>query len=224
MSRSAFDIIGPSMVGPSSSHTAGAVRIGRMARAIADFPFTEVAIGLHGSFAATGKGHATDCGLAAGLLAMAPDDERIKNALELAKQSGLALTFEGVDLGENFHPNTARLVLHSESGHRHEVVASSVGGGAIEVVRVDDFEVSFHGTLDTLVLWHLDKPGFLAKVTAILACVEANIATIQTSRKRRHTEALTVIEIDAPPPDDVLSVMKRIDGVSEIRCVNKLEA
>ncbi|MEO6052954.1 MAG: L-serine ammonia-lyase, iron-sulfur-dependent subunit beta [Chthoniobacterales bacterium] len=223
MTRSAFDIIGPSMVGPSSSHTAGAVRIGRMAKSIADSPLKTAAIALHGSFAATGKGHATDCGLVAGLLTMAPDDERIKDAIEIAQQKGLSVSFEAADLGEEFHPNTARLTLHSETGNTHEVIASSVGGGAIEIVRVDNFEVCFNGNLDTLVLWHLDKPGFLAKVTAILACVEANIATIQTSRKRRHTEALTVIEIDAPPPDDVLSVMSRIDGVSEIRCVNKLE-
>lgn len=224
MTRSAFDIIGPSMVGPSSSHTAGAVRIGRVSRAIAGFAVSKVEIGLHGSFAATGKGHATDRGLLAGLLDMAPDDERIKNALEIANQQGMDIALSGVDLGEKFHANTARLQLQSSSGQTCEVIASSVGGGSIEVVQVDGFEVSFTGSLDTLILWHLDKPGFLAKTTAILACVEANIATIRTSRKRRHTEALTVIEIDALPPDDVLSVMRRIGGVSELRCVIKREA
>ncbi|MEX1118286.1 MAG: L-serine ammonia-lyase, iron-sulfur-dependent subunit beta [Terrimicrobiaceae bacterium] len=216
MPHSAFDIIGPSMIGPSSSHTAGAVRIGLVARALLDSPLQDAVIELHGSFAATGKGHATDRALVAGLLGFAPDDERLKDSLDLVKAEGISVGFSHVDLGEEAHPNTARIRLTGTDQTSHSLTAASIGGGTIEVQEVDGFQTSFGGQLETLILWHLDKPGFLAKVTALLACVEANIATIRTSRQTRGHEALTVLEVDAPLPSDCLSLLARIAAVRRV--------
>jgi L-serine dehydratase len=180
------------------------------------------AIGLHGSFAATGTGHATDRALVAGLLGMAPDDERIKDSMGLAAERGFQFEFSKVDLGEEAHPNSARIETCAADGEHHVVVGSSVGGGMIELREVDGYATSFQGQLETLLLWHEDKSGFLAKVTALLACVEANIATIRTSRHGRGAEALTVIEVDAPLPDDCLALLERIASTRRVRHISRL--
>jgi len=214
---SVFEIIGPPMVGPSSSHTAGAVRIGLLARLILGEAPIKTKIGLHGSFAATGKGHATDRGIVAGLLGWNPDDERIKEALILAEQAGLAVEFEMIDLGEAAHPNSAQIELIDASGERMELVAASVGGGSVEVTQIDRFSTLLTGTLDVLAIWHQDRPGFLAHVTAVLACVASNIATIRTSRRHRGADALTVIELDAVPHPEVGALLQKMDHVEKLR-------
>jgi L-serine dehydratase len=219
---SAFEIIGPVMVGPSSSHTAGAVRIGLAARGLSTGHLARGLIGLHGSFAATGRGHATDRALVAGLIGMAPDDERIKDSFAVAEASGFSFEIGEADLGDDAHPNSVRLETVSVGGETHSVVAASVGGGMIEVREVDGYATSFCGQLETLVFWHADKPGFLAKVTALLACVEANIATIRTSRHGRGAEALTVIEVDNPLPGDCLSLLGRISSTRCVRTIGRL--
>lgn len=217
MELSAFQIIGPRMVGPSSSHTAGAVRIGAVARALfGTEPFT-AKIGLHGSFAATGTGHATDRALLAGLLGFAPDDERLRDAPDIARERGMVFSFCETDLGESVHANSVELKLESPDGAALVLAASSVGGGTINVFRIDGFETQFSCALPSLVFWHLDRPGFLARVTSLLACVEANIATLRTSRSGRSSEALTVIELDATPPSDALSILGRIEAVRILR-------
>jgi L-serine dehydratase len=214
---SAFDIIGPSMVGPSSSHTAGVVRLGQVARALlGGVAPTRADVGLHGSLAATGAGHATDRGMAAGLMGWAPDDERLKDALAAAVSAGLELAFSAVDLGEAAHPNSVRLSLKAAGGAGVSLLGASVGGGSILVSEVDGFPTRITGELDTLVIWHLDQPGFLAKVTGLLACAEANIASIQTSRRTRGDEALTRIEVDSPPLPEVVAVLRLIRGVERV--------
>ena len=220
--RSAFDIIGPPMIGPSSSHTAGAVRIGLAARHLLGVRPDKAAIALHGSFAATGKGHATDRGLVAGLLGWAPDDERLKTALEAAASEGMCLNFCDEDLGSEVHPNTALLVIGTSDGQELKMTASSIGGGSIEVISVDGYATRFSGSLDTLVLWHDDRPGFLAHVTAVLASMSSNIATIRTARTHRGADALTVIELDAPPPAEVVALLEKIDHVKKLRMIPPL--
>ena len=219
---SAFDVIGPAMVGPSSSHTAGACRIGLIARQLFATPPATARIGLHGSFAATGSGHATDRAIVAGLLGLAPDDERLKESLPLAEAAGLCVSFRPIDLGEEAHPNSARIEATAPDGESHTITAASVGGGMIEVRAIDDHTTSFDGQLETLILWHEDKPGLLARVTALLACVEANIATLRTSRHGRGAEALSVIEVDAPLPDDCLSLMNRSAAIRTLRHLSRL--
>ncbi|MBE2205633.1 MAG: L-serine ammonia-lyase, iron-sulfur-dependent, subunit beta [Chthoniobacterales bacterium] len=219
---SAFDVIGPAMVGPSSSHTAGACRIGIIARHLFAGTPREATIELHGSFASTGTGHATDRALVAGLLGFAPDDERIKDAFSQAATLGLHFEILSADFGEDAHPNSARLTVKGENGEDHSLLAASVGGGMVEVREVDGYTTSFGGQLETLLLWHEDKPGFLAKVTALLSCVEANIATIRTSRKGRGAEALSVIEVDVPLPDDCLSLLAKISPTRTVRHFSRL--
>jgi L-serine dehydratase len=198
MSFSVFDVIGPSMVGPSSSHTAGAARIGRIARRLLNALPQEAKIELHGSFAATGKGHATDRALVAGILNFTPDDNRLKDSLQLAEADGIAVTFNEVDLGDECHPNAARITLSADADRSVQIVGWSVGGGSIQIRQVNGFDTCFSGELNTLVLWNLDHPGYLAKVTTLYDCAGINIATIQLSRSSRGREALTVIESDGP--------------------------
>jgi len=219
---SAFDVIGPAMIGPSSSHTAGACRIGWIARSLMETAPARAVIGLHGSFAATGVGHATDRALVAGLLGMAPDDAGLKESFTRARQAGFTFEFHDIDLGEDAHPNTARIEVTGVDGEAHVVTAASVGGGMIDVREIDGYATSFGGELEVLLLWHRDKSGFLAKVTALLACVEANIATIRTSRHGRGAEALTVIEVDATLPDDCLSLLGRISWTNRVRHIDRL--
>jgi L-serine dehydratase len=219
---SVFEIIGPPMVGPSSSHTAGAVRIGLLARLLLGGAPVSAKIGLHGSFAATGKGHATDRGIVAGLLGWSPDDERIKDALTLAEQAGLEAAFETIDLGEAAHPNSARIELADAAGETLDLVAASIGGGSVEVTQIDGFFTLLTGSLDALAVWHQDLPGFLAHVTAVLACVESNIATIRTARRHRGADALTVIELDAVPHAEVAALLRKIDHVKKLRVLPRL--
>ena len=215
--RSVFDIIGPPMIGPSSSHTAGAVRIGLAARHLLGQLPEEAEIGLHGSFAATGHGHATDRGIVAGLLGWTPDDDRLKNSLAAAAEAGLNVTFHSEDLGASVHPNSTRVTLRARPSESLVMIASSIGGGSIEVVSVDGYAVRFSGALDTLVIWHDDRSGFLAHVTAVLACIDSNIATIRTARMHRGADALTVIELDASPRAEVIALLREIDHVKKLR-------
>lgn len=186
-----------------------------MARRILDEEPRRALIELHGSFAATGKGHATDRALVAGVLGFLPDDERLRDALELAPQNGLDVTFEEADLGEQAHPNSVRLTLSGPT-HQTTISAASTGGGAITVSQIDAYQVDIQGTLETAVMWHLDSPGFLGRITTVCACVGLNIATVRTSRYERGASALTTLEVDGQFGDDLLSVLRRSTGVQRL--------
>lgn len=215
MALSVFEIIGPPMVGPSSSHTAGACRIGWAGRRLLNEEILTAKIELHGSFLATGDGHGTKEALTAGLLGMPPDDERLKDAPSLAQNKGLAVTFGGIDLGPQAHPNSVRLQLAGAT-RALTFTASSVGGGSILITEIDGLGTEIRGTLETLLLWHLDTPGFLARITAVLACVEINVASIRTSRHERGEEAMTAVEIDGRFPGEVPALLNRTRGVSRL--------
>ena len=222
MAFSAFDVIGPSMIGPSSSHTAGAVRLGLVARTFCGGVPDTALIELHGSFAATGAGHATDRGVVAGLLGMTTDDERLKDSFAVAAAQGIRVEFRTIDLGEEAHPNTARITLSTGGREEVRLLGSSVGGGSIRVSEIDGFATNFTGENDLVAVWHADKPGFLSRATTLLSCVEANIATIHTARKARGTDALTLIEVDGAPPAEVLAVMRRIPAVTKVVLLGRL--
>lgn len=220
---SAFEIIGPPMTGPSSSHTAGAVRIGLAGRALLGAEPGEAQIALHGSFAATGAGHATDRALVAGLLGWQPDDPRIKDALDSAAHQNLHVDFQAVDLGEDVHPNSARLTVSSaDRAATCTITGSSPGGGSIEILNIDGFTARVDGCLITLVMWHKDRPGFLSKITTLLACAGINIATIRTTRKGREGEALTLVETDETVPADCRSLLDRLPEISQLREIPRL--
>jgi L-serine dehydratase len=216
--RSLFDVIGPVMIGPSSSHTAGAVRLGALARAVLGAAPVRADIELHGSFASTGHGHGTDLALAAGLLGMAPDDARIRDSLELAREAGLLITFCEADLGE-VHPNTARMTLSGADGRTVIVLGSSVGGADVVLYAIDGFAVAISGELPVLVVEHHDQPGVIAAVSAVLATHGANVASMDVSREMRGARALMVIETDRPVGDAVVEAVAQADGVTSVRVV-----
>lgn len=199
-----FDILGPIMVGPSSSHTAGAVRIGYVARSLLKDEPVKARIILHGSFAATGVGHGTDLALVAGIMGMKPDDERIPYSLSLASKEGISVEFEERIIA-GAHPNTVILELSTKGGESCSLQAASVGGGRIFVDKVDGLEAKFSGEHPTLIVHHKDFPGMISKVTQILAKEETNIGSMQLYRGKRGGMAVMVIETDGQVKEEVLS-------------------
>ena len=210
---SLFDILGPVMVGPSSSHTAGAVRMGLVGRQLLGGTPATAHIVLHGSFAATGTGHGTDRALIAGLLGMEPDDERIPTSFALARDAGMEFTFERREL-RNAHPNTALLSLTAPDGSHVSLQCASTGGGRILVTALDGAEVSFIGEHNTLIIRNEDRPGMVSLVSSLLADAGVNIATLQLCRDKRGGSAAMVIEVDQSLSAALLDMLGRQDGVS----------
>ena len=210
---SLFDILGPVMVGPSSSHTAGAVRMGLVGRQLLGGTPATAHIVLHGSFAATGTGHGTDRALIAGLLGMEPDDERIPMSFALAREAGMEFTFERREL-RNAHPNTALLSLTAPDGSHVSLQCASTGGGRILVTALDGAEVSFSGEHNTLIIRNEDRPGMVSLVSSLLAEAGVNIATLQLCRDKRGGSAAMVIEVDQSLSAALLDTLGRQDGVS----------
>ncbi|MNN27518.1 L-serine dehydratase, beta chain [compost metagenome] len=218
--KDVFSIIGPAMVGPSSSHTAGAVRIGRSARQLLGAVPSRAEILFYGSFAATYQGHGTDTAIVGGLLDYATDDPRIPDSLQLAAQSGVTVSFaEGKGLYS--HPNTAELWLTSEAtGQSLTMTGTSIGGGSIEIVKVNGFTVRFSGVYPTLIISHSDVPGMIADMTQLFKSHGMNIGFMSVDRKSRSGEAVTVLELDAAVSPVLIKALKRISAVHDIRMVD----
>lgn len=213
-----FDIIGPVMIGPSSSHTAGAVRIGRVARALLEEEPAEATLLLHGSFAHTYIGHGTDKALIAGLLGMLPDDMRIRNSLEIAHSAGLNYKFETVEL-RDCHPNTALLRIKSASGRNISVQASSVGGGSIMINQINGIRVEFTGSYETIIVSHKDEPGTIALVTNILGSHRINIANMKVYRSSRGGTAFMIIETDQKISGEIKASIENILHISGVTVI-----
>lgn len=203
------------MVGPSSSHTAGAVKIGLVCNRLMNEKIVKAEIYLHGSFLMTGKGHGTDKALVGGLIGMAVDDIKLPQSFELAKEAGLDFSIDGIDLGD-VHPNTAKLQLTGENGKKLTVIASSLGGGRIEVCELDGIMARFTGELPTLIVHNLDQPGHVTEVTSMLGHKGINIATIQLNRKSRGGEAVMVIECDQEVPRDSIAWLEHLEGILKV--------
>lgn len=219
-----FDILGPVMVGPSSSHTAGAVRIGRMARRLLGEGTPQTAnIALSGSFAATGRGHGTDRALVAGLLGMQTDDEQIPDSFAIAQEAGMGFSFSRVNLSGE-HPNTARLELVGKSGKALSMTASSLGGGRIMVVEMNGLRANFSGDLPTLIVQNRDQPGHVSEVTSMLAHKGVNIATMQLYRDYPGGNAVMIIETDKAVPDEGLRWLERSEGITRVTFVDAEKA
>ena len=215
-----FDMMGPVMVGPSSSHTAGAARIGNMGRMLLGEEVTRADIGLHGSFAETGFGHGTDRALLAGLLGMKPDDLRIPNAYEEANRAGMAYSFRTVEL-RDAHPNTALLELTGKSGKKLTLQASSIGGGAIVVNKIDGIDVNFTGDFNTLIVRNQDESGSVAAITSILSQVHINVANMSVNRHRRGGDALMVIETDQHIKPRQVEFLSELPGILSVTYYDK---
>lgn len=216
-----FDILGPRMVGPSSSHTAGACRLGYVVQAIVGGAPDDAVIGLHGSFAMTGEGHGTRVAILGGLLGFRPDDPRIRDSLKLAREAGLEASFEIIDLGEEAHPNTAQFVA-CRGDDRVEVTGCSIGGGRIRVQRIDGFPVDLSGSLPTVVVVGDDVPGTVAEITGMIAGHGLNLATIRVDRTGRGERALMTIETDEDVPGPVLGELTERSWVHWVRNVHRL--
>lgn len=210
-----LDIIGPVMVGPSSSHTAGAARIGQVARKLLGENVKEAAIYLHGSFLATGRGHGTDRAIVAGLLGLSVDDSRIPDSFELADQSGLQFTFEGINL-QGAHPNSVKLEVTGAGGRRLEVIAASIGGGRIRICEIDGLTANFSAETPTLVVYNQDRPGCIVKVTSRLGDAGINIGTMQVYRDERGGHAVMVIEVDQEVPADCIAELEQEEGIEKV--------
>ena len=215
-----FDMMGPVMVGPSSSHTAGAARIGNMARTLLGEEVARADIGLYGSFAETGYGHGTDRALLAGLLGMKPDDLRIPNAYEEANRAGMAYSFRTVEL-RDAHPNTALLELTGKSGKKLTLQASSIGGGAIVVNKIDGIDVNFTGDFNTLIVRNQDESGSVAAITSILSQVHINVANMSVNRHRRGGDALMVIETDQHIKPRQVEFLSELPGILSVTYYDK---
>ena len=207
-----FDIVGPVMIGPSSSHTAGAVRLGLMARKILGEEAVRAEINLHGSFARTYRGHGTDKALIAGILGFAPEDERIREALQIARDHGLEFSFQTVNL-EEAHPNTAVIYLVGRSGRTARVRGASVGGGNIMISNIDGYQVELTGQYPALITIHHDCPGVITRVTQILAHAAVNIAFMRVSRQNRGETAMMIMELDEEPAAAVIEECQQADNV-----------
>ena len=203
------------MVGPSSSHTAGAVRIGYICYKLMDEPIKKAEIGLYGSFLATGKGHGTDKALVAGLLGMKPDDNRVPDSFELAEQMGMEIVFGEAKLAYA-KPNTVALHLTGDSGRELDIVAESVGGGRIKICRIDGLEANFSGDYPTLIVHNLDQPGHVTEVTSMLGHKSVNIATMQLYRACPGGHAVMVIECDQEVPKESLKWLEHIEGILKV--------
>ena len=210
-----FDIIGPIMVGPSSSHTAGAVKIGYVSRKLIGEPVSKATINLYGSFLATGMGHGTKFAIVAGLLGMKPDDKRIPDSYKYAKEAGMELKFGEADLADA-HPNSAQLILKGESGRELEVVGESVGGSLINIASIDGISANFSGDYPTLIVHNVDQPGHVAEVTSMLAHKAINIATMQLYRSSRGGEAAMVIECDKEVPIESIKWLEHLEGINKV--------
>ena len=214
------EIIGPIMVGPSSSHTAGAARIGRMARHLLGEPVADAEILLYGSFWLTHKGHGTDRALVAGLLDYNVDDVRLRDSFRHAMDAGLRFRFGEASL-KQAHPNTVVLRLTGVTGRQLRMQAASVGGGNIRVVELNGVAVSFTGTQNTLIIPHLDQPGMIAAVTAVMAEYALNIGSMQVFRDRIGGTATMIIETDNTPNEELLTRLKSLAAIEDVIFVSR---
>lgn len=213
-----FDIIGPVMIGPSSSHTAGAARIGLITRMLLGAQPTHARIGLYGSFQKTYRGHGTDKALIGGLLGMAVDDERLRESLRYAEEQGLRYSFYNAD-ARGAHPNTVILDVDSADGRHICVQAASIGGGEIEVQSINGLEAGFSGHENTLVITQHDTRGMIAQISSVISASSLNIATMRVFRRSAGGEAMVVIELDGSADQALIDCLSAMPGIYHVAYV-----
>jgi len=217
-----FDILGPIMVGPSSSHTAGAVKIGLVARKLlADYP-ARAEVYLHGSFAATGVGHGTDRALIAGLLGLQPDDEDVPRSFELARNEEFSFTIGKIEL-RDAHPNSVLLKIDGKNGKHLEMIASSLGGGRVCVDEIDGIATKFTVDYPTLIIRNRDTAGMIAHVTSLLSMERVNIASMQVCREQRGGDAVMVLEIDSNIYSRTIETLENMTDIKKVIYLNLSE-
>lgn len=215
-------MIGPVMIGPSSSHTAGVVRIGRVARKLLGGKPEQADITFYNSFARTYEGHGSDRAIIAGLLDFKTDDKRIKEALELAPKEGVSYSFKSVGNASTLHPNTIRLQL-KKGDKAVEVLGESKGGGMINIAEVNGFKADFSANLHTLIITARDVKGSIAFISDVLAHDDCNIATMSVSRKGRNDVACLVIEMDSGLKPITLEYLRSLDWINDVTYIPDID-
>ena len=219
---SAFDVMGPNMIGPSSSHTAGALRIafvaGRMVERAVSVKFV-----LYGSFARTYHGHGTDRALVGGILGYHPDDERIRDSFEHAKEAGLAFSFEENFTDKEIYPNTVDIYVTDKDGSVVSLRGKSIGGGNAVITRLNGVDVELTGNYCTLVVEHVDKKGTLAFVTTVLSAYDLNIGSLRLYRESKGKRAYAIIEVDTNVSNQVVSALKGVESVTNVLVVPAIQ-
>ena len=216
-----FDVLGPIMIGPSSSHTAGAARLGKIARTIVNKPIKDVTFLLHGSFKETYKGHGTDRALVAGILGMMPDDERLRDALLIAEKEGLEVHFLTADLGQ-VHPNTVKILMTDCDDINWEVLGSSIGGGLVEIYEINGNKVKITGEYPTIITCHDDIPGTVSKVSTLFYDNDINIAHMTLVRSQKGKDATMTFEVDNNVSEELIAAIKAVEGVNRVILINSL--
>ncbi|MBC8589422.1 L-serine ammonia-lyase, iron-sulfur-dependent subunit beta [Paratissierella segnis] len=216
---STFDILGPIMIGPSSSHTAGAVKLGKIAMEISNGNFYKVEFYLHGSFAKTYKGHGTDKALVAGILGFEPSDDRIRNSLNIAKNKNIDIKFIEKDLGYQ-HPNTVKILFKYRDKKDFYVIGSSIGGGNIVITDINGDIVEFTGDLPTMILKYKDKKGIISKISSILSNNELNIATMKVTRDKDI--ATMICETDSKLSKNIIDEISNLSEITYSRFMNPI--
>ena len=217
-----FDILGPNMIGPSSSHTAGALRIafvaGRMVERAVSVKFV-----LYGSFARTYHGHGPDRALVGGILGYHPDDERIRDSFEHAKEAGLAFSFEENFTDKEIYPNTVDIYVTDKDGSVVSLRGKSIGGGNAVITRLNGVDVELTGNYCTLVVEHVDKKGTLAFVTTVLSAYDLNIGSLRLYRESKGKRAYAIIEVDTNVSNQVVSALKGVESVTNVLVVPAIQ-
>ena len=219
MNLSIFEVVGPVMIGPSSSHTAGAAKLAHVAASLAPKGFVRLVFGLAGSFAKTGRGHGTDKALLAGALGLSADDERIRDAFSLAKAQNIAFEFTAIELPEN-HENSARIVFEYADGTSFFVLGSSIGGGRICITNINGMETEFSAEAPTLIITQQDQKGVISQISSVLAQHSINIGVMRVSRVAKGALASCVIETDAPIPPAVQAALISAPHIVSVCCIN----
>jgi L-serine dehydratase len=217
---SILDVMGPVMVGPSSSHTAGTARLGRVVREILDEDPVEVHFFLHPPLAATYRGHGSDFALTGGAIGLNVDDPRIPEAIRIAEQMGVKIEFAEEDQGD-VHPNTVRIEARGKN-REVEIVGSSIGGGVIEVFKINGFQTRFKGDSPVLLLFYRDRPGMISEVTSIIADEAINIASLYCSRKQRGKDAFMEIDVDSPISKEALARINAVTDMAEAKYLDRI--
>lgn len=212
---SVFDMIGPVMIGPSSSHTAGVVRIARVAIKILGGTPDHAEITFYNSFARTYEGHGSDKAIVGGMLNFKTDDKRIKEAFELAKEAGLVYQFKSVGNASTYHPNTVKLNL-TKGEQKIEIIGESRGGGVINVNRVNGFVTNFSASAHTLIVFAKDQKGSIAFISDVISQDNINIATMSVSRKGKNDMACLGVEMDSGLRQISLDYMRELPWVHEV--------
>jgi len=216
-----FDIVGPVMVGPSSSHTAGAARIGYTVRVVLGEPIKKAKIYFHGSFAQTYKGHGSDKAVIGGLLGYKPDDPRIKNSMEDANTLGMKYSFEKIEIFDA-HPNTILIQATGQNGEQISLQGASVGGGNVIIQKFNNIPVDFRGNYDTLLIEQEDAPGAVAAVTNFIAAMKINIANMKVFRAQKGGGAIMIIETDSILPVGICQTISSFQNIKSVRHIQKI--